>query len=112
MIKFASDPDIEITETLTDGTRPIVSIEIKGGADVSNVHNRLGEAEKSHQKARRLGFHEFWTILRVDVADDVVSAESPTTSRVFNLDRILDPTSAEHGEFVQELTSRIGLETR
>ena len=110
MIKFGSDPDVEITEMLADGTRPIVSLEIKGGADASNVHNRLGEAEKSHQKAKRLGFYEFWTIIRVDVGNDVVRAESPTTNRVFNLDRILDETSPQHGEFVQELTSRIGLQ--
>ena len=69
LIEVASDPDVTITETLEDGARPIVSIEIKGGSDSSNVHNRIGEAEKSHQKAKRLGFFEFWTILRSDVDD-------------------------------------------
>ena len=29
-------------------------MEIKGGSDISNAHNRVGEAEKSHIKARQL----------------------------------------------------------
>jgi hypothetical protein len=58
-IAFASDPDIAIFETMPTNEVPIVSIEIKGGADVSNVHNRIGEAEKSHQKARGAGFNIF-----------------------------------------------------
>ncbi len=44
-IFFASDPDIAIHEELPSGrSRPVVAIEIKGGKDVSNVHNRVGEA--------------------------------------------------------------------
>ena len=42
-----------------------IAIEIKGGTDVSNLHNRLGEAEKSHQNARLLGFTQFWTIINL-----------------------------------------------
>jgi hypothetical protein len=32
-----------------------VAVEIKGGKDYSNIHNRIGEAEKSHQKAKKEG---------------------------------------------------------
>ncbi len=47
-ISFASDPDIAIHEELPSGRgRPVIAIEIKGGKDVSNVHNRVGEAEKA-----------------------------------------------------------------
>jgi len=67
VIAFSTDPDIAITEKLPSAIRPLVSVEIKGGRDVSNVHNRLGEAEKSHQKARARGFFEFWTVLRADI---------------------------------------------
>ena len=67
LIEFLSDPDVRITEKLPTGMRRIVSMEVKGGADASNIHNRLGEAEKSHLKAKDLGFFEFWTILRVDL---------------------------------------------
>ena len=109
VIKFGADPDVEVTETLTEGARPIVSMEIKGGSDASNIHHRLGEAEKSHQKAKRLGFCEFWTLVRVDVSAAVVRAESPTTTRVFNLDRILDAGSEDHRILVQEFASRVGL---
>lgn len=61
-IKFSSDPDIVIVEKYEDRELPIVAIEIKGGRDYSNIHNRIGEAEKSHQKAKDLGFHYFWKI--------------------------------------------------
>lgn len=37
------------------GVANVVAIEIKGGTDYSNVHNRIGEAEKSHRKARAEG---------------------------------------------------------
>jgi hypothetical protein len=62
-IAFSSDPDISISEQALNRQHPLVSIEIKGGTDYSNIHNRLGEAEKSHQNAKSSGFHQFWTIL-------------------------------------------------
>lgn len=55
-IAFSPDPDIEITEKFPSGNRGLVSIEIKGGRDLSNIHNRIGEAEKSHQKAKKRTF--------------------------------------------------------
>lgn len=109
MIQFSSDPDIAIEEVLSNSTRPIVSIEIKGGSDVSNIHNRLGEAEKSHQNAKVRGFTEFWTLVRVNVAEDKVRAESPTTSRVYYLSKILEENTPEHGVFVRDLSSRLGI---
>lgn len=109
LIEVASDPDVAITETHDAGARPIVSIEIKGGGDVSNVHNRIGEAEKSHQKARKLGFFEFWTILRSNVDDARARQESPTTSHFFHLDRILDPSTQEAKKFRAQLTALLGI---
>ena len=45
-MEFAADPDICIREELPSGKfRNLVAIEIKGGKDYSNVHNRIGEAE-------------------------------------------------------------------
>lgn len=49
-IRFSSDPDIEIVEKLTAGERGLISIEIKGGRDYSNIHNRIGEAKKATKK--------------------------------------------------------------
>jgi XcyI restriction endonuclease len=51
LIALASDPDISIREEFSGEMRNKVAIEIKGGTDYSNAHNRAGEAEKSHQKA-------------------------------------------------------------
>jgi hypothetical protein len=47
-VRFGSDPDVSITQQLKSQQRKLVAIELKGGTDVSNVWNRLGEAEKSH----------------------------------------------------------------
>jgi len=82
-IEFARDPDIRIREKLpSDRFRNLVAIEIKGGLDRSNIHNRLGEAEKSHQKARKDGFVECWTMIRVSDLDiSIARKESPSTDR-------------------------------
>jgi hypothetical protein len=63
VIALASDPDVRIQEEFAGNLRNKVAIEIKGGTDKSNAHNRAGEAEKSHQKAKREGFRDFWTII-------------------------------------------------
>jgi len=68
--------------------KSVVAIEIKGGADKSNIWNRLGEAEKSHQSARQHGFVEFWTIYNVPELDQAKAKEkSPTTTRFYSLTR-------------------------
>ena len=109
VVEFASDPDVRISETLPSGLRPRVSIEVKGGTDVSNIHNRLGEAEKSHQKARARGFFEFWTLIRLDIDERLAKRESPTTSHFFHLDRIAKPKSEEGKRFREMLCSTIGI---
>src|SRR5262249_35059705 len=88
---------------------PHTSIEIKGGADVSNVHNRLGEAEKSHLNAKASGFTRFWTILKARVSENVARPESPTTQQFFNLDDILDSGSPEQRRFRELLYQTIGI---
>ena len=109
IIAFSNDPDITIIETMASGPRPVVSIEIKGGTDVSNIHNRIGEAEKSHQKARILGFFEFWTILGADVDLQMARRESPTSSRFFHLSDLRDPSSPEYGSFRDHIQSIVGI---
>lgn len=111
-IAFSSDPDIKIIESLPSGDRNLVAIEIKGGTDISNIHNRLGEAEKSHQKARNRGFNEFWTIIAVDIAEDKIKKESPTTTRFFNLDQIINPTHPKHHEFIEHLSSLLSIQIK
>lgn len=83
LIEFAPDPDIIIREEISDGRfSEKIAIEVKGGSDFSNIHNRIGEAEKSHQKAKRAGYVECWTVVNVDKIDmDMAKGESPTTNR-------------------------------
>ena len=108
-IEFAADPDIQIIEEMASKERGLVSIEIKGGTDVSNIHNRIGEAEKSHQKAKKRGYFEFMTILRVDISYEVLRQESPTTSHFFHLDKISDKEHSEFEEFKELLSSMLSI---
>ena len=109
VVAFAPDPDIAITEELPSVIRPLVSIEIKGGTDISNIHNRIGEAEKSHQKAKEQKFFEFWTILGASVDTQTASSESPTTSRFYQLSELRDESSKEHEDFRDQLHALIGI---
>lgn len=111
-IRFAPDPDIEIVEEMETEVNPVVSIEIKGGTDRSNIHNRIGEAEKSHQKAKARGFTKFWTIIRVDIGHGQLKKESPTTNRFFHMDGIQDTQSQEFKEFRDQLISAVGIPNR
>jgi len=113
-IVFGGDPDVSVREELDGGSvRKILAIEIKGGSDRSNVHNRLGEAEKSHQKARAAGYIERWTIVGVEKWDEdlekLARKESPTTNRFFVLQQITQRDSAPARDFLEELRSRLGL---
>jgi len=110
-VEFASDPDICIREELPSGRfRNLVAIEIKGGGDLSNIHNRIGEAEKSHQKAKNEGYVECWTMVGVvDLNLDLARRESPTTDRFYHIDQITDAQSYEFEDFRESLLSRVGI---
>ena len=108
-VAFSSDPDIALSEELSASVINKLAIEIKGGTDVSNIHNRLGEAEKSHQKAKAKGFTEFWTIKNAEVDLAVAAKESPTTNLFFDLSRIIDPNDDEWIRFRDERTARLGV---
>ena len=62
-IALAPDPDVEIREVINGREVLKVALEIKGGTDYANIHNRAGEAEKSHQKARNRHASAFWTVI-------------------------------------------------
>ncbi len=87
----------------------MLAVEVKGGTDVSNIHNRLGEAEKSHQKAKGKGFTECWTIINAAVDLTLAKRESPTTAQFFYLEKILDPGDPDWLAFRDQLTSRLGV---
>lgn len=120
LIEFAADPDIVIRETRDDGKdQKVVAIEVKGGTDFSNVHNRMGEAEKSHQKARLRGFTECWTVVNVNSIDlDEARRESPSTNQFFRLVDLLDESTNGFHEFksrvihLTSIPSRSGIKAR
>jgi hypothetical protein len=110
-IRFAADPDIIITEKFKSGNeRNLIAIEIKGGTDYANAHNRLGEAEKSHQKAKLMGFTEFWTLMGFSVDREIAKQESPTTSDFYFINDLTDMDSAEFNRFRENIIGLTGIE--
>ena len=105
IIQMASDPDIVIFEEMSPGNlRKLIAIEVKGGRDFSNIHNRLGEAEKSHQKAKADGYVECWTVVNVDKTNMALAAkESPTTNQFY----LISALAAETGEEYEDFRGRI-----
>ena len=110
-IEFAPDPDIAIRQLLADGSyRNRISIEVKGGTDFSNIHNRLGEAEKTHQNAKAAGFTQFWTVVNVDPIDRKTwKQETPTTHELFYLNQIINPQDPGYKRFNEYLISELGI---
>lgn len=110
-IQFSADPDIVIREELsTDTYRNLVAIEVKGGQDYSNIHNRIGEAEKSHQKAKNDGYIECWTVVNVDRVDIVMARkESPTTNQFYRISELINQQSQEYRDFSLQILSIVGI---
>jgi hypothetical protein len=110
VIALAGDPDIRVQEEFEDDLRNKVAIEIKGGTDVSNAHNRAGEAEKSHLKAKKQGFRDFWTIISKTGLDlEKPKSESPTTSFWFDVAHVLARKGADWIEFRSRLVDVVGI---
>lgn len=112
-IRLAADPDVTIDEELSPTNhRHVIAIEVKAGKDFSNIHNRLGEAEKSHQKARETGYTECWTIVNVAGFDRATAKrESPSTDRFYSLAEIENPDSAEFADFRDRILALTGIPT-
>jgi hypothetical protein len=111
LIEFAPDPDIVIHEEMnTNSTRNVIAIEVKGGTDFSNIHNRVGEAEKSHQKAKADGYVECWTVVNVDRIDmDMAKKESPSTNRFYRISALKSGEGEEYEDFRDRILSLTGI---
>lgn len=110
LISLAHDPDVRIQEQVSDQAHQKVAIEVKGGTDVSNVHNRAGEAEKSHQKAKKSGFPEFWTIISKQGSNlSKLRSESPTTNHWFDIAEVLARAGGDWDDFRQRLAGACGI---
>ncbi len=80
------------------------------GTDFSNIHNRIGEAEKSHQKARQAGFVECWTIVNVDNVDmRMARQESPSTNRFYRISELKRGEGGEFRDFRSRVLSLVGI---
>jgi len=110
VITLGSDPDIRIQEEFNSNMRNKVAIEIKGGTDVSNAHNRAGEAEKSHQKAKKQGFRDYWTIIsKIGLDVDKLRSGSPTTNSWFDVGQVLSRDGADWEEFRSRFIDACGI---
>ena len=110
IIALNADPDIRIQEDFDGALRSKVAIEIKGGSDASNAHNRAGEAEKSHQKAKGQGFRDFWTIISIaGVNKDKLEKGSPTTNSWFDVAQVLAREGADWKEFRSRFAGEVGI---
>ncbi|MBN2604557.1 MAG: XcyI family restriction endonuclease [Bacilli bacterium] len=111
LIEFSPDPDIVIREEMSkDNMRNIIAIEVKAGTDFSNIHNRVGEAEKSHQKAKSVGFVECWTVVNVDRIDiTMAQRESPSTNRFYRISSLNNKNGEEYTDFRNRIIALTGI---
>jgi len=110
VIALASDPDVRIQEEFAGKLQNKVAVEIKGGTDRSNAHNRAGEAEKSHQKAKAEGFRDFWTIIATKGLDlKKLKSESPTTNSWFDAPQVLGREGGDWMEFKGRLAGQVSI---
>lgn len=110
ILSLGSDPDISVEEDLSGSLRKKVAIEIKGGTDKSNAHNRAGEAEKSHIKAKAEGFRDFWTIIAKKGVDATrLEAGSPTTTSWFDVAQVLGRQGPDWDEFRSRMVEVVGI---
>jgi XcyI-like restriction endonuclease len=109
-VDLSHDPDVSVREHIENQTHNKVAIEVKGGTDVSNVHNRAGEAEKSHLKAKRKGFKDFWTIIsKTGQNIPKLEQESQTTTEWFDVTEILARQGQDWERFRQRLAGAAGV---
>jgi hypothetical protein len=109
-IDRAHDPDVSIYEMMGDQMHSKVAIEVKGGTDMSNAHNRAGEAEKSHLKAKKKGFRDFWTIISkhgLELAK--LRQESQTTTEWFDVTTLLVRKGEDWEAFQARLAGAVGI---
>ena len=113
LIEFAADPDIIIREQMDSGDyQEKIAIEVKGGSDFSNIHNRIGEAEKSHRKALAAGYVECWTVVNVDKIDtELAHRESPSTNRFYRISDIVGGSGSEYDDFCSRIITLTGIRT-
>lgn len=114
VITLAGDPDVRVEEEGTAGIlHKKLALEIKGGTDKSNAHNRAGEADKSHQKAKKEGFKDFWTLIALRGLNLAkLKVESPTTNEWFDVADVLAREGEDWARFREHLANVVGIPVR
>ncbi len=113
VVALSSDPDVSIVEMVGGAEHKKVAVEVKGGTDVSNAHNRAGEAEKSHLKAKSKGYRDFWTIIsKKGLSLTKLQNESQTTTMWFDAAEILGRTGPDWDSFQEHLAGAVGIPLR
>jgi hypothetical protein len=96
----AADPDISVREGLGDNTSPLIAIEVKGGQDLSNAHNRAGEAEKSQIAAELQGYPHRWTVIHMaGIGLHRMQTHSPHSTEIFNAADVLGQSGPDWVRF-------------
>jgi len=92
-----SDPDVRVDLTSPLGDEvPLIVVEIKGGEDARNAHNRAGEAEKSHIKAKLAGYPHRWTIMVMKGLDrERLRSETPSSTELFEATEVMDQSGPD-----------------
>lgn len=109
-VSLASDPDVRVQVQQGELSIKKLAIEIKGGTDRSNAHNRAGEAEKSHQTARNQGYPECWTLIfKKGLRVDKLRRESPSTNHWFDVAQVLAEEGDDWNEFRTRLANVLGI---
>lgn len=109
-VTLSHDPDVSIQEQVENQIHSKVAIEVKGGTDVSNAHNRAGEAEKSHLKAKQKGFKDFWTVISKPGLDmSKLKRESQTTAEWFDVTELLAREGKDWEDFRQRIAGAVGV---
>lgn len=108
-VSFSGDPDVTIRESVGSGVITKVAIEIKGGRDQANVHNRAGEAEKSHLKVKA-SVGDCWTIMDLSLSPlDQLMEESPSTRRWIDLRAVESQDGPRWNEFKDLVKTSLGI---
>jgi XcyI restriction endonuclease len=109
-VTLSHDPDVSIREEVENRIHSKVAIEVKGGTDVSNAHNRAGEAEKSHLKAKQKGFKDFWTVIsKAGLEMSKIRQESQTTTEWFDVTELLARAGQDWEDFRQRIAGSVGV---
>jgi hypothetical protein len=104
-----SDPDISLYSGTGTNSQPTIAMEIKGGSDASNAHNRAGEAEKSHLKAVTIGYPQRWTFIRMPQQRDRYKPDTPSSTEIFELSEVEEQSGPDWQNFKRRFFAIINM---